>query len=438
MMMKHISESPPPLQAGRSDVPGWFAGALECALAKKPTDRFESASAFRDALASRLPLGLQAPKQENAGDLRASSAWKHAVPRDAVAVAGATPRQDSAAGVARSAREASRSAIDAANAGWRHQPLAHGRPQADPSLPPVPPWMPDSWRDARRQWHRDRQLQGRGRRAEEQLPVEQRIRLFRRRAANNVITVGMLATINLFFSPDFLWFLFPTVGIGIGLLRQLSGLFADGLKFEDIYGPKARARLAAAAEQQRQLNAGTAVADPSALAPADVLAGPHGAVVRRAGEDKHMIREAVAKLGKADRELIPDVLPTVDALAERVGSLALALHRLDEDVRPGTIEDLERRIAAAREQPESREREQRLQLLERQVSTMKDLLSRRDGMVSQMENAALMLQSMRVDLVALRSAGVQSAINDVNHATQEARALSREIANVLDAARQVR
>jgi hypothetical protein len=45
---------------------------------------------------------------------------------------------------------------------------------------------------------------------------------------------------------------------------------------------------------------------------------------------------------------------------------------------------------------------------------------------------------MRLDLIALRSAGVQSAMDDVLTATQEARALSRDIAHVLDAARQVR
>jgi len=41
-------------------------------------------------------------------------------------------------------------------------------------------------------------------------------------------------------------------------------------------------------------------------------------------------------------------------------------------------------------------------------------------------------------MIALRSAGVQSAMDDVSSATQEARALSRDIANVLDAAKQVR
>jgi serine/threonine-protein kinase len=174
------------------------------------------------------------------------------------------------------------------------------------------------------------------------------------------------------------------------------------------------------------------------LAPPEVLVGPHGATVRRAANDRATIHDAVARLTKADRDLIPDVLPTVDALAERVGSLAQSLHRLDDDVRPGAVEELERRIAAAREQPESKERERKIELLERQRVTINDLTARRGVLAAQLDSASLMLQNMRLDLIALRSAGVQSVLNEVGSATQEARALSKEIANALDAAKQVR
>jgi serine/threonine-protein kinase len=65
-------------------------------------------------------------------------------------------------------------------------------------------------------------------------------------------------------------------------------------------------------------------------------------------------------------------------------------------------------------------------------------MGRRSTLVSQLESASLMLQNMRLDLIALRSAGVQSVLNDVSSATQEARALSREIGHVLDAAKEIR
>ena len=174
------------------------------------------------------------------------------------------------------------------------------------------------------------------------------------------------------------------------------------------------------------------------MAPDDVLAGPYGDHVRRAASDRLAVQEVLGKLTKADSDLIPDVAPTVDALTERVASLAQALHRMEEDVRPEALAEVDRRLAAARELPESRERDQRLQLLERQRSTMADLLTRRETLLTQLESAALVLQNMRLDMIALRSAGVQAAMDDVSSATQEARALSRDIAHVLDAAKEVR
>jgi serine/threonine-protein kinase len=59
-------------------------------------------------------------------------------------------------------------------------------------------------------------------------------------------------------------------------------------------------------------------------------------------------------------------------------------------------------------------------------------------LASQLESAALALQNLRLDLLKLRSSGLESAMSDVASATQEARALSREIGNAVDAVREVR
>ena len=99
---------------------------------------------------------------------------------------------------------------------------------------------------------------------------------------------------------------------------------------------------------------------------------------------------------------------------------------------------VEAALAEARTRPESAERDRRVEMLERQRATIADLASRREGLREQLENATLLLQSMRLDLLALGSAGVQSAINDATSATQEARALSRDLRIALDAAKQIR
>src|SRR5205085_11465182 len=56
MLVKHVSETPRPLNTLRPDVPAGLAYAIARALAKKPEDRWTDATAFRQAL-----LDTQAP-----------------------------------------------------------------------------------------------------------------------------------------------------------------------------------------------------------------------------------------------------------------------------------------------------------------------------------------------------------------------------------------
>jgi eukaryotic-like serine/threonine-protein kinase len=178
--------------------------------------------------------------------------------------------------------------------------------------------------------------------------------------------------------------------------------------------------------------------EAAALVAPDVLAGAHGTLVRRAVADRIAVREIVEKLGPADRALLPDVVQTVGHLVERIASLASALQRLDGDVQPDALPALDQRIADCEAEPESPERERKLGLLKRQRATLRDLADRRAALYAQFENAGLVLQTIRFDLLKLRSAGVQSAIDDVTSATQEARALSREIGNVLNVAQELK
>jgi serine/threonine-protein kinase len=178
--------------------------------------------------------------------------------------------------------------------------------------------------------------------------------------------------------------------------------------------------------------------DAVGLASTDVLNSRHGAIVRRAAGDGAAVRQEVARLGPADRALLPDVVAVVDALVKRIASLATALHRLDGDLAPDALPELDKQIAAAESVSAAPDRERKLGLLRRQRATLQDLADRRAMLSAQLENAGIVLRNIRLDLIRLRSAGVQSAIDDVATATQEARALSREIAHVLNAAEELK
>lgn len=432
MLMKHLSDPLRPLNTVRPDVPGPLAALIERTLAKKPHQRWRDAAEFRDALES---VSLTDAAHSAPRPAEPSAPWM----RPAVPAPPRPPRPllDHAEPPVRLPRLATRSANShrpsAASSGERGPGRrSHAADAFHGDRPPVPSFMPPSWQEARRQWRREEGEAVRSR--------EGRIRDFRQRLARAGVTVATLGTVNLMFSPGFLWFLIPTAFISLSMLRRSGSLWADGIRMKEVLGPQAPEQVARGGVPERSRSPRPLSANDLArqLAPADVLAGPYGDNVRRAAQDRAAAREALDRLAPPDREMIPDVGPTLDALAERVSSLAQALHGLERAAPLDATASVERALEEAKARPESPERNRRLEMLERQRETIADLGRRRERLKEQLENANLLLQSMRLDLLALGSAGVQSAINDTTGATQEARALSRDLQIALEAAKQIR
>lgn len=268
-------------------------------------------------------------------------------------------------------------------------------------------------------------------------PVEERITSLRRKVVGALGTIGSLFAVNMITSPHHPWFIFPSAFIALGVATRAGKLWADGVPVARIFSRGDAARGATAIASRTLSPADAALA----LAPADVLAGNYGGAVRRAADDRAAVIETVSRLAVAEREMIPDVAPTVDALAQKVGSLATTLHRLDADVGSSSSATLEERIAALRVETRGEptaEQERRLALLVRQRATLTELVERRTALLTRLESASLALQNLRLDLLKLRSSGLGGSAADLASATQEARALSREIGYAVDAAREVR
>jgi len=422
MMMKHVSETPRPLLQLRPDIPPGLAAAVERAIAKRPEDRWQDAASFRDAVVNEgvAPWLLETRTMRSPGPGG----------REVRPLTSEPPPLSPA---------------------QRPPPTAYpppaptAPPPPDPSLAERPP-LPylDSLRGARRR--------GRRQRREDSLeafaarPLEQRIVMFRRNLAGTGATVATLAGINFVTSPHFPWFLFAALGMGANIARQWSSLWADGVTWRRIFQrdvmpppepPRVPAKKGAARVAARSASA--AEEGAAKLAPPDVLAGPHGAAIRRVAADREAIFSIMRSLSKADRELIPDVVPTVDALAARGSSIALMLHHLDTDLSPDAMQRLEARIAEVRAEPEdSADHSRRLSLLERQRASLSELTSRRVRLYGQLESVGMAMQNLKLDLLKLSSSGVQAALSEVASATVEARALSRDIDHVLAAADEVR
>jgi serine/threonine-protein kinase len=441
MLVKHISETPHPVESLRPDAPPALAHAVMRALAKKPEQRWSDAAEFRAAL-----LAQRAPTP------------------DAEPVATEPPARQSQSMRGEPAAPAAPPAFyQSPFTGPAHAPPRPSRPvekqaaQELPGLPPMPAlpsfgsreeWR--EWRKLQRRWdeerHRRERMALKSRRKADELdvgrPVAERVSSWRRRAFGGVSTVLGLATVNMLTSPHHVWFVFPGAFIFLGVLSHAGRLWADGVPLSQLFtrgtlqlegqGQAAPAALPAAQHVDAMARR---------LAPAHVLAGPHGTTVRRAAEDRASVEETLGRLAPAEREMIPDVLPTVISLAERVGSLATTLHGLDADVNATSLTSLDQRIASlkreAGDEPTA-EQERRIALLERQRATITELMERRGALSGQLESASLALHNLRLDLIKLRSSGLGSAMSDLTSATQEARAISREIGHAVDAVGEVR
>ena len=166
--------------------------------------------------------------------------------------------------------------------------------------------------------------------------------------------------------------------------------------------------------------------------------GGHAAVVAQARSDRQAILKIVDRLPASERNLLPDILATADALLQRAEELARMLHAMSGSVDEEAVGRLEVKITATESQPSGPERDRQLNLLQRQRQALLDLRTRRRQVVEQLESCGLAMQNVRFDLLRLKSAGVAGVLGDLTRATQQARALSREVDHVIAAAGEIR
>jgi serine/threonine-protein kinase len=348
LLLKHVGERPRPIAELRAEAPGAMRDAIERALQKAPEDRWPTAEALRDALVPGEP-----PVSSWRAELR--EPVRYTSPRPAARPSAVPPRAGTIV-----------------------------------LEPPHLASLTKEQRDDLRLWN--------GR-----IPLLDRIKTMR---GYTLLTLGAwglgLIGLGVGFAdgiPPLVFSPIVPIFMTVKLWRRGTSLRASGLKLRRVLlMPRARWVLPAPTPvpSEREL---------AKVAPREILDGPEGAVIRQAVEDRAAILHIVAGLTKADRALLPDVAPTVNALIDRVAHLARTLHRLNQGIDAGLA---------------------------------RELAPHRAALVQQLESAGKALRNIRVDLITLRSSGLQSAMSSVSNATQEARALSRDIAVALEAVAEVK
>jgi serine/threonine-protein kinase len=229
------------------------------------------------------------------------------------------------------------------------------------------------------------------------------------------------------------WSLFvAAIWGGTSLVPRYVRLWHAGYSWRDVFArpPAAdaiEARLAAAGSRPVDLPRATTDEFGRQVEP-----------VQQARADRKAILRIVDRLPKSERQLLPDVVATADALLNRAEELARMLHAMSGSVDEGALARLGEKIDATKRQADSTERERQLSMLERQRQTLTDLLTRRQLVADQLESCVLAMQNVRFDLLRLRSAGVAVALDDLTRATQQARALSRDVDHAIAAVGEIK
>jgi serine/threonine-protein kinase len=181
-------------------------------------------------------------------------------------------------------------------------------------------------------------------------------------------------------------------------------------------------------------------AAPAPAAPAGSSAAL-GAGVRQAAADRDEIVRLVGTMPKGERERLGDVAGSARALAARVEALAGAVAQLDRDAAPGAAGVLEAEIvrleaeANPLDRAASDGRVKRLAYLKRQRRAVADLARRRDAAAAALEHCRVALETMRVDLVRLRTGATSPA--QVTTLAERAMVLAREVDGIVGAAGEV-
>jgi serine/threonine-protein kinase len=421
ILMKQITEPAPLLHDRYPDIPEDLSLAVARCLEKDPANRWPSADALRRSLESRNTAGY-----------RPTGLGWNAQTREPTAARQSPTRQSPTRGT--------RPGLE--------------RPNGLPTRPgPTRPTRPSERNPTgARPGLRDRDQVARpdGRAAERQARLERRLgrrdkdtplpdtgepavvvrarRDFARWASIN----GGLFLINMAFAggPQHPWFLIPAAAMGVGLIRRYSDLWQAGYSWRDvIHRPDAPDAISSG---DKKIKGVKQIAEPKAA--------EYGAYHDRMAQvykDRQMILSLMAQLSPADKEMLPDIVDTTEGLYARAAQLAQTLGSMDALGVDDTAR-IEARLADIRQRPDGEERDRQITLLEQQLQRCRELSTQRSQFADRFESCVIAMQNVRLDLMRLRQSGVGAVLNGLTMATQQARALSRDVDHAVEAAAELK
>ncbi len=419
MLVKHLSEKPIPVDQRWPDLPQDLSRAVMMCLEKDPADRFPNAAAFAVALD-----GGSMPTLATRASAAASTAGTRISARE---------------------REITEPLRD------RYTP---------PTQSPYTPSQPSP--EELSKWN---------------APM---VVSFRRKLAPYLAVNAILVPISLFSNHDFIAL---TVIWTVALAFKYSKLWAAGYDWRDVFrqprdrlifdvaaetiddaralfDDKKRAEVRARARARGQglfspisqfptmqpfqpyprVGGPTTSLSPiPAGSPAPFADSRYGSAIREAESDHREIHRQLLNMPPDEREQIPEVAASADAVFRRVQQLALTLSDMDRSAGRETPEGVEREITTLESQANpldynaSEGRVRRLAMLRRQRRAIAEIARKKKEAQEKLDNCRQLLRSMRLELVRFRTGGLNAQPTGLTMVTQQAQSVVREMGYLSDA-----
>jgi serine/threonine-protein kinase len=184
---------------------------------------------------------------------------------------------------------------------------------------------------------------------------------------------------------------------------------------------------------------------PGETAPVPLPAdnSPYGSALNQVRSDRDEIQRQVMSMTKSEREQIPDVGASADAVYRKAMQVAGILAELDLRDSRDTPESIEREIADLEGKANpldyraSEERVRRLAHLKRQRRVVADLRKTRANAETKLEHCRTLLRSMRLELLRYRSSGLSGTPRGLTMVTEQAQVVVKEMGYLSDAVAEV-
>ena len=183
----------------------------------------------------------------------------------------------------------------------------------------------------------------------------------------------------------------------------------------------------------------TSLSPVPAGAPAPFGDSRYGSAIREAEGDHREIHRQLLNMPPDEREQIPEVATSADAVFRKVQQLALSLSDLDRSTGRETSESVEKEIDTLESQANpleyraSEERVRRLAMLRRQRRALAEVGRKKKEAQEKLDHCRQILRSMRLELVRFRTGGIGVQPTGLTMVTQQAQTVVREMGYLSDA-----